>query len=99
MLYAREIKIRTDKLIISSTEKRYLYDYLTLENLAKIVGPKEVFDIYQIDSDESYYLIEIHCERYETDDEQTARISRQQKYNENLSKFRSEKGRIADVKK
>ena len=73
-----------------------MYDELTLENLAKIVKPKEVFDIYQIDDDKSYYLIEIHNERYETDLEQQERIKRQEKYNENLQIFKAKNTRIAD---
>lgn len=99
MLYAREQTIRRDKLIISHTEKRYLRDRLTLENLQRIVKPNEVFDICQVDEDESYYLIEIHSERYETDAEQAERIAKQERYNENRLNYLAEKGRIIDMNK
>jgi len=91
MMYAAKLKIRMDKLLISSTEKRYLYDDLTLKNLSKIVFDNEVFDIHQIDDDYSYYLIEIHKERYETDEEQASRIARQEKYNQNYEIFHKNK--------
>lgn len=84
MLYERERKVNYDKYIINTIEQRYMYDNLTLENLAKIVKPNEVFDVFHIDcEDEDYYLIEIHIERYETDEEQKRRIANEENYNKN----------------
>lgn len=84
MLYERERKINYEKYIINTTENRYLSKNLTLENLAKIVKPKEIFEVVHVDNAaQDYYIIEVHIERYETDKEQERRIKNDELYNKN----------------
>lgn len=84
MLYERERKINYNKYIINTSEKRYLYENLTLENLAKIVKPNEIFEVIHVKNEaEDYYIIEVHIERYETDEEQERRIKTDELYNKN----------------
>lgn len=84
MLYERERKINYGKYLINTIDKRYLYENLTLENLSKIVSPKEVFEVRHIDSEgEDYYIIEVSIQRYETDKEQERRIKNDELYNKN----------------
>ena len=84
MFYERERKIHQEKYLIDTIEKRYMYENLTLENLAKKVKPNEIFDITQINTEgEDYYLIEVHIQRYETDEEQAKRIRNDEIYNKN----------------
>ena len=92
MLYERERKINYEKYIINTTEERYLYDNLTLENLAKIVKPNEIFEVRHVENEaEDYYIIEVHIERYETDKEQERRIKNDELYNKNRLLYLSKK--------
>lgn len=84
MLYERERKINYGKYLINTIDKRYLYENLTLENLAKKVSPEEVFEVRHIDGEgEDYYIIEVSVQRYETDKEQERRIKNDELYNKN----------------
>ena len=84
MLYERERKINYSKYIISTKEERFLCKNLTLENLAKIVKPNEIFEVIHVDNKaQDYYIIEVHIERYETDKEQERRIKNDELYNQN----------------
>ena len=92
MLYERERKINYEKYIINTTEERYLYDNLTLENLAKIVKPNEIFEVIHVGNEgEDYYIIEVYIERYETDSEQERRIKTDELYNKNRLLYLSKK--------
>ena len=92
MLYERERRINYEKYIIDTIEKRYLYENLTLENLAKIVKPKEIFEVFHVDNEgEDYYIIEVLVKRYETDEEQQRRIKKDELYNKNRLLYLSKK--------
>ena len=92
MLYERERKINYEKYIIDTIEKRYLYENLTLENLAKIVKPNEIFEVFHVDNEgEDYYIIEVLVKRYETDEEQQRRIKKDELYNKNRLLYLSKK--------
>ena len=65
---------------------------LTLENLAKIVKPNEIFEVIHVENEaEDYYIIEVHIERYETDKEQERRIKNDELYNKNRLLYLSKK--------
>lgn len=75
MQYSRDVTIWDEK--------------LTVAVIARLVEDHEWFEIFYQDGglQSGAYLICIHGERLETDNEMTKRIEREEKYMENYNKF------------
>jgi len=78
--YAYAITLKRKKQIINFSERHEIAPPLTLEKLAPIVGDN-TFTIYDdVEVFSNVYILIVHKNRLETDEEQKTRVDREKRY-------------------